>query len=102
MLRNLHVGVSRGRVEVKVIFLDVLAVIAFVAGEPEQAFFQDRIFAVPKRESETNILMAIGHAADAVFAPAVSAAARMVMGKVLPGRAVGAVIFAHRAPLALR
>ena len=96
-----HVRVSRRRVEIKIIFLDVLAVVAFVAGEPEQPFLENRVLAVPEREREANILMPVGDAAEPVFAPAISAAARMIMGKILPGGAVGAVVFAHGAPLAL-
>jgi hypothetical protein len=76
-------------------------VIAFVAGQAEQTLFQDRIVAVPERERKANVLMAIADTAEPVFAPAVGAAARMVVGKIFPGGAVGAVIFAHGTPLAL-
>src|SRR5271155_6170621 len=43
--------------------------------------------------------MGIGKTRNAVFAPPVGAASGMVMWKILPCRAVAAVILAHRAPL---
>src|SRR5271170_5806366 len=43
--------------------------------------------------------MSIGKARNTVFAPPVGAASGMVMWKILPCRAVAAVILAHRAPL---
>jgi hypothetical protein len=39
--------VGRCVIEVKVVLLDILAVIAFAVGEAEQAFLQDRVAAVP-------------------------------------------------------
>ena len=47
LVEHLHVGVGWHVVEVKIVLLDVLAVIAFVAGQPEEPFFEDRILAVP-------------------------------------------------------
>ena len=41
----------------------------------------------------------IAEAGDAVLAPAVGAAARVVVGKVFPGIAVRAVVLPDRAPL---
>ena len=45
--------------------------------------------------------MAIGDAADAVFAPAVRAAAGVIVRQIFPGVTVRAVVLAHRAPLAI-
>ena len=42
------------RVEVIIKLLDVLAVVALRAGQAEQPFLQNRIFAVPKREAKQN------------------------------------------------
>src|SRR5207247_6842843 len=42
-----------------------------------------------------------GQPEEPVLAPAVGAAARVVVGEVVPGGAVGRVVLAHRAPLAL-
>ena len=47
LVQVLHVRVCRCAVEIKVVFLDVLAVIAFAVGQPEKPFFQDRVATVP-------------------------------------------------------
>ena len=49
LVEKFHVGVGRRRVEIKIILFNVFAVVALVTGETEEAFFQDRIFAVPQR-----------------------------------------------------
>ena len=46
------------RVEVEVVFLHVLAVIALVAGQAENPFFQDGIALVPERQRKTDHLLA--------------------------------------------
>src|SRR5262249_10515752 len=60
--------------------------------------FQDGILLVPQRERETDPLMAIADARDAVFVPAIGARSRVVVREVPPGVAVRAVVFANRAP----
>ena len=47
-----QVAVARRGVEVEVILLDVLAVVALVAGQAEGALLEDRIAAVPQRQRE--------------------------------------------------
>src|SRR5262249_49757226 len=39
--------------------------------------------------------------ADAILAPAVGAAAGLIVGEIIPGRAARAIVLAHRAPLPL-
>src|SRR5581483_1558364 len=95
----LHVGMRRGRVEVEVILLAVLAVIALAAGQAEEAFFQDRVAPVPEGEREAEDLPAVGNPGDAVLAPAVSLRARVVVRQVIPRRPARAVILAHGSPL---
>src|SRR5207302_7203439 len=65
------------------------------------ALLEDRVALVPQREPEAQVKVLVAEAADAVFAPAIGAAARVIMREICPGVAVGAVILAHRAPLAL-
>ena len=98
LVQILHVGMRGRAVEVEVIFLYVLAVIAFVAGEAEEAFLENGIALVPQRESKADELVAIADAGKAVFVPAVGSRAGVIVRKVLPGVAIGAVVFAHRAP----
>jgi hypothetical protein len=98
LVEHLRVGVRRRRVEVEIVLLDVLAVVALVAGEPEEAFLEDRIVLVPEAEGEAEVLESIAEAAESVFVPAVGAAAGVVVGEIFPGLACGAIVFADGAP----
>src|SRR5262249_9638454 len=66
--------------------------------QAEEAFLEDGILAVPQRQGEGENLIAIGEAGQAVLAPAVSAAAGVVVGEVVPGVAVAGIILTHGAP----
>ena len=92
---------ARSSVEIVVVLLHVFAVIAFAVSESEEALFQDGILAVPKREGKAKPLLLVANACQAVFTPAIGAAAGMVMGKVVPRVSVGGVVFPHRTPLPL-
>ena len=91
---------GRSAVEVEVVFLDILPVIALAIGQPEQPFFQDRIVAVPQGQCETEPLLVVRDAGQPVFSPTIGAGAGLVVGEVVPGVAIFAVILAHRSPLA--
>ena len=91
-----------GRIEVVIELLDVLAVIAFAVGQPKHSLLQNRIALVPQRKAEAQTLLRIGETREPIFSPAVGATARVVVGKVIPGCTMSAVIFAHGAPLPLR
>jgi hypothetical protein len=43
---------GRRAVEIKVVFLDVLAVIALAVGEPKQTLFEDGILPIPQCQRE--------------------------------------------------
>ena len=101
LVKELHVGMSGSRVEVEVVFLDVLAVIPLVAAQAEEALLQDRIATVPQGQREAHQFVAIREAREAVFAPAIGSRARVVVREVLPGCPVRAVVFTNRAPLSL-
>src|SRR5262249_39509619 len=88
-------------VEIEVAFLAVLAMIAFRAGQTKQALLEDRILAVPQRQGKAQAALPVADPQQAVLAPAVGAAAGVVVGQVAPGRSVRRVVFAHGAPLAL-
>src|SRR5262245_21198315 len=89
---------GRGRLFVPVILLDVLAVIAGVAGQPEHALLEDRVDAVPQRESEAERLLLVAEAGHAVLVPPEDPRPRVIMREVGPGVAVLAVVLADRAP----
>ena len=101
LVQVLHVRVRRRAIDVKVVLLDVLAVIALAVGQPEQALFQDGIATVPEGEREAQLLLVVGDSGNSVFAPTIGARAGLVVGKIVPGVAVVAVVLAHGAPLPL-
>ena len=88
-------------VEVEVIFLHVLAVIALVAGQAEQALLQNGVAFVPQGQGKTDGLLAVADSRQTVFIPAIGARAGVIVRQVFPGVAVRAVVFADRAPGAL-
>ena len=70
-------------VEVIVQFLNVFAVVAFVARQPEQPLFQDRVFPIPEGNGEAQPLFLIGNTRDAIFAPAVGPRSGVVVREIL-------------------
>src|SRR5439155_17189438 len=94
-------GMSWRTVEEVVVLLDVLAVVALGAGQPEEAFLEDGVGLVPQGQGKAQQALVIADAQQAVLAPAVGARAGVVMGEGIPRRPTRGVIFAHRAPLAL-
>jgi hypothetical protein len=60
-------------IQIKVILLNVLAVVAFMAGETEEPFFQDWVVPVPERKREAYVLVTVAQAGETVFVPPVDA-----------------------------
>ena len=100
LVEHLQVGMRRRGVEVVIKLLHVFAVIAFGIGKAEETFLQNWILAVPHGERETEPLQAVAEAGNAILAPAVGAAARVVVRKIFPCRAAGRIILADSSPLA--
>ena len=75
--------------------------VAFIAGQPEDALFQDRVAAVPQGKGKAENLPVIAQSTEAVLVPAINTRTRVLMRKEFPGLAEGAVILAHRSPGAL-
>ena len=93
---------GRGRgVEIVVTLLDVLAMVALGVAQAEEAFLEDRIAAIPQGQGEAKAALPVGQAQQAIFAPAVSPAAGVVVGKIIPAVSTGGIVLPHRAPLAL-
>src|SRR5713101_2603159 len=101
LVEPLHIGMGRCGIQIEVVLLDVLAMVALGTGEAEVALLEDRVAAVPERQREAEALMVVRDAQDAVLAPAIGARARVVVRKIVPGRAVGGVVLSHRPPLAV-
>ena len=101
LVEVLHVRVGWRAVEVEVVLLDVLAVIALAVVQAEQALLEDGILPVPKSHREAKQLAIVGDACQPVFTPAISTELRLLVAEVIPGVAVGAVIFSYGPPLAL-
>src|SRR6516165_6260882 len=75
--------------------------VAFAVGQPEQPLLQDRVLAVPKRDGKAQPLVVIAEARKAILSPMVSTRSGLIMGEVVPGITIFAVVLADRAPLAL-
>ena len=101
LVEGFEIGVGGSAVEIEIVFLHVLAMIALIAGEAEQTLLEDRIVSIPQRQRETEQLLIVTEAQQPVLAPAVGPRARLIMGEVVPGGAIGAVVLPHRSPLAL-
>ena len=73
LVQVLHVRVRGGAVEVEIVFLNVLAMIAFAICQAKQTFFQDGIPAIPERNCETKLLLVIADPGKTVFSPTIGA-----------------------------
>src|SRR5262252_7044271 len=101
LVEHARVSVTGHGIEIIIQLLDVLAVAALSVGQAKQPLLEDRIMPVPQRDREAQQLSVIGKAGNAILAPTIGAAARLVMRKIIPGGSPGAIVLAHRPPLAL-
>jgi hypothetical protein len=100
-VQHFQEGMRRRRIEVVVELLDVLAVVSLAVGQPEQPFLEQRVAAVPQGQREAEVLPVVAETGNAVLAPAIGTAARVLVRQVAPGVAVGTVVFTDGAPLPL-
>src|SRR5215510_10214426 len=101
LIQVFHVRVSRGAIEVKVVFLDIFTVVALAVCESEQAFFEDGISTVPQRQAEAEKLPVVAETSEAILTPVISPRASLVVSEVSPGISILAVVLANRSPLPL-
>jgi hypothetical protein len=87
LVKTSQVGMARRRVEVPVVFLDVLAVVSLAAGQAEQPLLEYRIDAVPEGQGEAEPLLLVRDSEEAIFSPAIDARASIVVREVVPGGA---------------
>src|SRR5258708_33696456 len=86
-VEHAHVAVRGCRVEVKVIFLDVLAMIALISRKAKKPFFQNGVASIPQRQPETDHLVAVADPAEAVLSPTIRARTLVGVREKLPSRA---------------
>src|SRR6185369_6582327 len=98
LVQVLHVGMRGGAVQIVVTLLNVLSMIALVARQAEEPFFQDRIAPVPHGYGEADVLMPVADSRDTILVPAVGSGSSVIVRKILPGVAIRAVIFSDRSP----
>src|SRR5262249_24402083 len=91
----------RRAVEVKIVLLDVFAVIPLQVGQAEHPLLEDRIPLIPERDRQADSLLLIAEPGQAVLVPPIGAAAGVIMRKVVPGIPIGAVVLADCSPRAL-
>jgi hypothetical protein len=91
----------RRGVEVVVELLRVFTVIAFAIGEAKKTFLENRVLAVLESQRQTEALMIVAEAGNAIFTPTIGATARLVVTEVIPGSSIRTIILANRSPLAL-
>src|SRR5258708_20439545 len=101
-VEHAHVCVGGCRVEVKVYFLDALAMIALISRKAKKPFFQNVVASIPQRQPETDHLVSIADSAEAVLSPAIRARTRVVVREEFPSGAARTVILADGSPLPLR
>src|SRR5215470_6293058 len=85
-------------IKVEIMFFHVFTMIPLAAGQAKQPLLKDWIFSVPQRQGKTETLMPVANPGYAIFIPAIGTGASVIMGKVVPGLARWAVVFAHCAP----
>jgi hypothetical protein len=88
-------------VEIPPVFLDVLAVVRLGTGQPEGALLENRVAPVPQRQAQTEALFDVREPGESVLAPPVGPGPGVIVGKVGPRLAIGAVVLADGPPLAL-
>ena len=98
LVERFLVGVGGSSVKVEVTLLHVLAVVALAVGEAEQPLLENGVLAIPQRGSEAEAALTVAPSQQAILAPAVGAAAGMVVRKIVPAGAVGRVILPDGCP----
>ncbi len=61
-IEHLHIRVRGCVVEVEVVLLHVLPVVSLIPRQAKEAFFQNRVLAIPQGHGQTEVLKAVTHA----------------------------------------
>ena len=95
----LHPRVRRRAVDGPPVLLGVLAVVALLVGEAEEALLEDGVLAVPEGDRDVEEAEAVADAAEPVLTPAVGPRHGVVEGELRPRVALRRVVLAYGAPL---
>src|SRR6185295_6261059 len=95
-----HVRVGWRTVQIEVILLYVFTVIPFAISETEQPLLQYRILAIPQGKGKAQPLLVIAETGEAILPPMIGSRPGLIVGEVVPGVTVLAVVLADSAPLA--
>ena len=100
-VEHFQVGMRRGCIQKIIQFLHILAVVPLGVGQPKETLLEDWVVAIPQHQREAQALQVIAEPGNAILPPAKRPASGLVVGNIIPGVPVGAVILANRSPLAL-
>src|SRR5262249_19116794 len=99
LVEGLHVAVGGYIIQIEVILLHIFPVISFAVSEPEKAFLENRVVAVPERQRKAKPGFLVADAKQTIFTPPLCTRTGVIMWKVIPGSAALTVILANRTPL---
>jgi hypothetical protein len=99
LVQVFHVEMGGHIVEVVIEFLDILPVVALIIAQPKESFLEDMVLTVPEGDAETEVLVEIRDAGDAIFTPAVGPAMGVFKREITPCIAMFAIVFPHGTPL---
>src|SRR5260370_7916754 len=74
--------------------------IALRACQTKQPLLEYGILAIPQSQGKAHAPLIVADTRQAILVPAIGARARRVMGEIIPGTAIGAIILTYRAPAA--
>ena len=96
-----HVGMRRRAVEIEIAFLNIFAMIALRACQTKQPLLEYGIPAIPESQGKAHAPLVVADTRQAILVPAIGTGAGVLVGKIVPGFAGRAVVFAHGSPGAL-
>src|SRR5207249_3774745 len=101
LIAPFQVRVRGCRGQIVLQLLHILAMISLRPRQSEEAFLQNRIAFIPQRQREAQSPLPIADSQQPILAPAIGAAAGLIVCEEIPARAVFRIVLAHRAPLPL-
>src|SRR6185437_7514760 len=102
LVKHLQVRMSRGGVEIVIELFDVFTMVPLAVREAEEAFLENVVATVPQGQRQAKPATMIADPCQSVLAPAIGPTAGHLVREIIPGVAVGAVVFADGSPLPLR